>query len=110
MSLKMLTVKEVAEAISVSEWAVRKWVREGKVPGARKFGNSIRIPESFLLGGTAEENAEADRRAEAGLPPALDYDPRDEWEPVEPKETPEAVELAEPPAADDNDDDNDEEN
>ena len=100
MAEKMLTVKEVAEAISVTEWAVRQWVRKGQVPGAVKFGNTIRIPESFLLGGTAEERAEADRE----IPKGIDADPRDEWPSEKPGKTDEAPEPIEPPTTDEDED------
>lgn len=96
----MLTVKEVAEAISVTEWAVRQWVRKGQVPGAVKFGNTIRIPESFLLGGTAEEQAEADKQT----PKGLDFDPRDEWPAVKPVKADENPQPIEPPADDEGED------
>lgn len=103
MAEKMLTVKEVAQAISVSEWAVRQWVSKGQVPGAVKFGNTIRIPESFLTSGTAEENAAADEAEQDGdstptVPSGLDSDPRDQWAPEEPVEVGEAPEPIEPPA------------
>ena len=97
---KMLTVKEVAEAISVTEWAVRQWVRKGQVPGAVKFGNTIRIPESFLLGGTAEERAEADKE----IPKGINADPRDEWPAEKPVKTDEAPEPIEPPTSDEDED------
>lgn len=69
--VKMLTVKEVARALSVTEWTVRNWVRQGRVPGARKFGGAIRIPETFLETGLVGA-------AEASVSD-IDYDPRDHW-------------------------------
>lgn len=99
MSQKMLTVKEVAERISVTEWVVRQWVRQGKVPGAVKFGRTIRIPEAFVTDGTAQENVAASE-GDSGSVPALelDYDPRDTWPPVEPVEVGEAPEPIDPPS------------
>lgn len=90
MAQKMLTVKEVAEALSVTEWVVRRWVSQGKVPGATKFGRTIRIPERFLEEGTAG----------AGDHPTveLDYDPRDTWPTVKPTEPVGSPEPIEPPA------------
>lgn len=90
MTQKMLTVREVSELISVSEWSIRQWVNQGKVPGARKFGNAIRIPESFVTGGTAQGEMDRDAAETAsGKAPASghDYDPRDRWPAVEPVES-----------------------
>lgn len=96
MAQKMLTVKEVAEHIAVTEWSVRQWVRKGKVPGAVKFGNTIRIPETFVTGGTGDENVRQD--AADGIPSGVDQDPRDRWPAVEPVGVDEAPEPIEPPA------------
>lgn len=113
MTQKMLTVREVSELISVSEWSIRQWVNQGKVPGARKFGNAIRIPESFVTGGTAQDEADRDAAeaasaagGEARVASGHDYDPRDRWPAVEPVESDvEPVAIA---PEDDPDDSNDE--
>lgn len=91
MSETLLTVKEVAERISVSEWAIRNWVRQGKVPGARRYGRTIRIPESFVTQGTEA----------GGVEPDVDYDPRDHWPTVEPGPDIETPEPLAPPTEDD---------
>lgn len=110
MSQKMLTVREVAERISVSEWSIRQWVRKDLVPGATKFGNAIRIPESFITDGTAQENAraaggpegeEGTSATEKPGDPAADYDPRDSWPAVEVTCTPEVPEPIAPPTEED---------
>lgn len=72
--IRYLTVKEVAEALSVSEWTVRQWCQADKVPGAQKFGRRWKIPASYL--------ADPDQLMLDGidkLDPEVDYDPRDDW-------------------------------
>ena len=48
-----LTPAEVAAKLNVSEVSVRRWVKDGKIPG-RKFGGRVRIPADF---DTASETA-----------------------------------------------------
>mgnify|MGYP000176164943 CR=1 FL=1 len=43
----VLTPREVAERLRVHEATVRRWIREGLLPGA-KFGRSYRIREKDL--------------------------------------------------------------
>ena len=46
---KMYTPKDVAEMLSVSEYTIRKWIREGKIAKTMKFGHkTIRIPQSSM--------------------------------------------------------------
>ena len=40
--------EEVATYFGVTAETVRRLCREGKIPGARKFGGQWRIPRSFL--------------------------------------------------------------
>ncbi len=42
-----LTPKEVAERLKVTDQAVYKWIREGKIEGYR-FGRAVRIPRPSL--------------------------------------------------------------
>lgn len=48
MQEKMLTVKEVADRLSVSERQVRKWVESGELDRFRIGLRGYRIPESSL--------------------------------------------------------------
>jgi excisionase family DNA binding protein len=49
MQEKMLTVKEVADRLSVSERQVRKWVESGELDRFRIGLRGYRIPESSLI-------------------------------------------------------------
>ena len=40
---KLVTVEEAAESLRVSKETVRRWLREGSVPGAMKVGRQWRI-------------------------------------------------------------------
>ena len=53
MTDKYLTVKDVAELLSLSPYRVRQLVRQGRFPGAKKIGSDIkqahwRIPQSGI--------------------------------------------------------------
>jgi excisionase family DNA binding protein len=46
--LEYYSVDEVAKLLGFHPDTVRLWCREGKLPGARKFGRDWRIPRSAL--------------------------------------------------------------
>ena len=43
---RLLTVPEVAERLRISDYTVRKWLREGKIQGRRLGGAGWRVLES----------------------------------------------------------------
>ncbi|MBU0493512.1 MAG: helix-turn-helix domain-containing protein [Chloroflexi bacterium] len=43
-----LTVDQVAEALKVSDGTIRRWVREGLLPGIQ-IANRVRIPRQELI-------------------------------------------------------------
>ena len=46
---KFYTPKNVASLLNVSEFTVRKWIRQGKIEDTLKFGHkTIRIPDNSL--------------------------------------------------------------
>jgi len=45
---KYLSVKDVSKAKGLSEWYIRKLLREGQIKGAKKFGRNWRIPRDQL--------------------------------------------------------------
>ena len=46
---KFYTPKNVASLLNVSEFTVRKWIRQGKIEDTFKFGHkTIRIPDNSL--------------------------------------------------------------
>lgn len=45
--LNIYTVNEVAEILKLSSYTIRKYLREGKLEGA-KFGSEWRIPERAI--------------------------------------------------------------
>jgi excisionase family DNA binding protein len=47
---KLYTSKELASLLNVSEFTIRKWIREDKIKNTMKFGHkTIRIPESSVV-------------------------------------------------------------
>lgn len=74
MTNSYLSIREVANALDVSEWTVRQWCLAGKVPGAKKFGNRWRIPAAYL-----GDPGQPTLPGLEHLAPEVDYDPRDEW-------------------------------
>ncbi len=57
MDTEYLTPKEIAEQLRVTDQAVYKWIREGKLEGMR-FGRAVRIPR-----GSVEKFIETSRMA-----------------------------------------------
>lgn len=47
--VEYISVKEAAEKLSVTQRAVQKWAKEGKIAGAQKFSGSWLIPSDFSL-------------------------------------------------------------
>ena len=46
---KLYTVKHVASLLNISEYTVRKWIKEDKIQNTFKFVHkTIRIPESSI--------------------------------------------------------------
>ena len=46
---KLYTPKQFASMLNVSEFTIRKWIREGKIKNTMKFGHkTIRIPQSSI--------------------------------------------------------------
>lgn len=45
---KLYKTKELASIFGVSQWTIREWFKEGKIPGAIKINDSWRLPESAL--------------------------------------------------------------
>jgi excisionase family DNA binding protein len=43
-----MTVAQAARAAGVSERTMRRWIREGRVPGCYKVGGRVRIPERAI--------------------------------------------------------------
>lgn len=48
MSIKNLTVEQVAEIMHITPYTCRKWLNEGKLPGYR-FGQRWRVIEAELI-------------------------------------------------------------
>lgn len=44
---KLISVKDVADTYGVSEWTIRRWVREKNI-GAIKIGNTYKFTEEDL--------------------------------------------------------------
>lgn len=44
--MNYITVRQVAQAWNISERRVQKYCTQGRIPGARKFGNAWQIPGS----------------------------------------------------------------
>ena len=42
------TVEEVARILGVDDETVRRWCRQGKIPGVKRFGREYRIPKSSI--------------------------------------------------------------
>lgn len=42
------TVEEVARILGVDEETVRRWCRQGKIPGVKRFGREYRIPKASI--------------------------------------------------------------
>ncbi len=42
------TVEEVARILGVDEETVRRWLRQGKIPGVKRFGREYRIPKTSI--------------------------------------------------------------
>lgn len=55
----MLTAKEAAEVLGVSDITMRRMVREGRVRGTR-YGRAYRIPKDALLRGEGGEPSGGD--------------------------------------------------
>ena len=47
-SIKFLTIKEVADALQVSERTIHRCIKNGTIP-ARRVGTQWRIPLSYLI-------------------------------------------------------------
>lgn len=45
---KQLTTADVAEALQVKPWTVRKWVRDGKIPSTVLPSGEFRFSEQIL--------------------------------------------------------------
>ncbi len=42
------TVEEAARILGVDEETVRRWCRQNKIPGVRRFGREYRIPKASI--------------------------------------------------------------
>lgn len=42
------SVEEAARILGVDEETVRRWCRQGKIPGVKRFGRDWRIPRSEI--------------------------------------------------------------
>lgn len=42
------SVEQVARILGVNEETVRRWCRDGKIPGVKRFGREYRIPRSYV--------------------------------------------------------------
>jgi excisionase family DNA binding protein len=60
---RLLTVREVADLLSVSTETVLRWVRQGKLPAIRLPGGAIRIWESALERWLADRQVARQSRA-----------------------------------------------
>lgn len=69
MVKRFLTVSETAALLRVHPESIRRAVREGKIPGARRVpgGRLIRIPESYITGNIR------DRKSKGPLPPPTSW-------------------------------------
>lgn len=47
----LYTVEQVAELWQYHAETIRKWIRQGRLPGAKKIANSWRIPNSSVEAG-----------------------------------------------------------
>jgi excisionase family DNA binding protein len=59
---KLLTVREAAQAVSVSTQTIYNWVKEGQVE-ARRYGRTLRIVASSLEQGSGVTEAQKDALA-----------------------------------------------
>lgn len=48
-ALRVYTVHQVAEMFSVTTETLRKWLKEGRFPNAKKFGSRWRIPHGDIV-------------------------------------------------------------
>jgi excisionase family DNA binding protein len=55
-----MTVKDAALAAGVSERTVRRWIREGRLPGCYKVGGRVRVPEGAIRDAAEPYQASAD--------------------------------------------------
>ena len=61
----MMTVKQVAEALEVSERSVWRWSATGVLPPGVKIGSVVRWPEESIRRWIEEKEREARARAQA---------------------------------------------
>lgn len=63
---RLMTVKEAAELLQVSERSIYAWAREGKIP-ARRVGGKIRFHLDDLLASTEKEKETPRLAARSGM-------------------------------------------
>lgn len=42
------SVEQAARILGVNEETVRRWCRDGKIPGVKRYGREYRIPRSYI--------------------------------------------------------------
>ncbi|HPF41300.1 MAG TPA: helix-turn-helix domain-containing protein [Phycisphaerae bacterium] len=61
--MNLLTVKQVALRVGVSERAIWKWIQTGQFPQPIRISRSVRWDEATLNSWIAERTADAQRQA-----------------------------------------------
>lgn len=52
------SVEEAAHILGVDQETVRRWCRQGKIPGVKRFGREFRIPKASIDPQNPETEAE----------------------------------------------------
>lgn len=65
--MEYLSVKETAQRLNVTERAVQKWAKEGKIPGAHKFSGAWVIPKDATTPDGIVNNDEANHKKRTAM-------------------------------------------
>lgn len=53
--MEYISVREAAQKLNVTERAIQKWAKQGKIQGAHKFSGAWVIPKDFAVCDTEEQ-------------------------------------------------------